>query len=137
MQKTIATSKMESRRFFMAELNLSVRAVSEDRTAHILLLRDLALNLVHESGRWERFGETPVMTVKDHGGLSIIFMTPFQRRKGSKDLLGYALSISVGEGQVLSLLSTEMTSPIFVETYDPGVWEDVLRQPHLTANLAA
>ena len=68
--------------------------MSEDEAlAHITRLRDLAINLIREKGKWERVGDTPVIVVKDHGNLSLTYLTPFQRPKTSTALLGYALEI--------------------------------------------
>jgi hypothetical protein len=101
-------------------------------------LRDLAIKRIHENGQWQRFGATPVMGVKNHGNLSIIYLTPFQRATGTKDgePLGYAIEVSVGRRIVLSLV-WQMGGPVFCETYRPGAWEAQLEAPAVTASLAA
>jgi hypothetical protein len=84
------------------------------------------------------FGATPVMTVKNHGNLSITYLTPFQRgstMKGSEPM-GYAIEVSVGRRTVLSLV-WHMDGPLLCETYRPGAWEARLAAPAVTASLAA
>jgi hypothetical protein len=107
----------------------------EDTLAHILVLRDLAINRIRRHGQWERVGETPVMSFKTRSNLFICYLTPFQRRKGSPTRLGYALCICDGETEVLSL-SWKGTDPITVENFQPGTWEAKLEQTSITASLA-
>jgi hypothetical protein len=110
----------------------------EETLERVLRLRDRAITLIHENGQWQRFGATPVMSVKNHGNLSITYLTPFQRAFRTKDSepLGYAIEVSVGRRIVLSLV-WHMDGPLFCETYRPGAWEARLEAPAVTACLAA
>jgi hypothetical protein len=107
----------------------------EDTLAHILALRDLAINRIHKNGQWGQAGEMPVMSVKTRSNLFICYLTPFQRRKGSATLLGYALCICDGETEVLNL-SWKGTDPITVENFQPGAWEAKQEETSITASLA-
>ena len=105
-----------------------------ERVAH---LRELTIKMIRENGQWQRIGVTPVMGIKNHGGLSIMYMTPFQRpSQKPAERLGYALDVRVGRRVVLSLIWNRV-GPIFLETYRPGAWETKLEEPNLTASLAA
>jgi hypothetical protein len=117
---------------------MTIKKMSEhEALTHTMRLRDLAINLIHENGQWQRIGATPVMGVKNHGNLSIIYMTPFQRsQKKLSEPLGYAIEVCVGRRVVLSLVWNR-TGPIFLETYRPGAWETKLEEPAVTASLAA
>jgi hypothetical protein len=109
---------------------------AEEVIGHIFVLRDLSLRLFREIGRWQNVGVTPVMCIKDHGNLSISYLTPFQRSKHATKPTGYALEIRAGRRVVLSL-SWNRTAPIFVETYRSGTWEAKLGESNVTASLAA
>jgi hypothetical protein len=76
------------------------------------------------------------MTVRNHGNLSITYLTPFQRPKHSTQPMEYALEICAARSVVLSLV-WHRTSPLFIETYRPGAWEATLDRPAVTARLAA
>jgi hypothetical protein len=112
------------------------KPTAEDALAHIFALRDLSIKLIRENGRWHKFGVTPVMRIKDHGNLSIVYLTPFQRSKSATQPMGYALEVRVGRRLVLDLVWNR-TTPLFVETYRPGAWETKLYEPNVTASLAA
>jgi hypothetical protein len=114
------------------------KMTEDEKLEHVLQLQDLAIKLIHKNGQWQRIGATPVMGVKNHGNLSIIYMTPFQRpsQKKPAEPLGYAIEVCVGRRVVLSLVWNR-TGPIFLETYRPGAWETKLEEPNLTASLAA
>jgi hypothetical protein len=119
----------------MAKTNTKTKLTAEEALEHVLHLRDLAIKLILENGQWQRIGATPVMGVKNHGNLSIIYMTPFQRPSQQKPV-SYAIEVCVGRRVVLSLVWNR-TGPIFIETYRPGAWEAQLETPGVTASLAA
>jgi hypothetical protein len=119
--------------FIMAAEN--VKSIAEDTLAHILALRDLAINRIHRDGQWERVGETPVMSVKTRSNLFICYLTPFQRRKGSATMLSYALCVCDGETEVLSL-SWKGTDPFTVGSFRPGAWEAKLEELSISASIA-
>jgi hypothetical protein len=110
----------------------------EEMLKRVIHLSDRAITLIHENGQWQRIGATPVMTVQNHGNLSITYLTPFQRANRRKDSepLGYAVEVSVGRRIVLSLV-WDTDGPLFCETYRPGAWEARLEAPAITASLAA
>jgi hypothetical protein len=114
----------------------TTKPTPEDALAPIFNLRDLSIKLIREHGRWQKFDVTPVMCIKDHGNLSIIYLTPFQRSKTGTHPMGYALEIRVGRRLVLSLVWNSTTS-LVVETYRPGAWEAKLDESNVTASLAA
>jgi hypothetical protein len=122
----------------MAKTNTKTKLTAEETLEHVLHLRDLAIKLILENGQWQRIGATPVMGVKNHGNLSIIYMTPFQRpsQKKSAEPLGYAIEVCVGRRVVLSL-AWQRIGALFCEIYRPGVWEAQLETPGVTASLAA
>jgi hypothetical protein len=110
----------------------------EETVERVLDLHDRAITLIRQSGRWERCGATPVMSVKNHGKISITYLTPFQRafRTEDSEPLGYAIEVSVGRRIVLSLV-WNIDGPLFCETYQPGTWEAQLDAPAVTACLVA
>jgi hypothetical protein len=112
------------------------KVTNDETLEHITHLQDLAIKLIQKNGQWQRFGVTPVMCIKDHGNVSIVYLTPFQRSKNATQPMGYALEIRVGRRLVLSLV-WDRTTPLFVETYRPGAWETKLRESNVTASLAA
>jgi|SRR5450631_1965433 hypothetical protein len=121
----------------MAKTKTNTKLTTEQTFEHVLHLRDLTIKLIHENGQWQRIGATPVMGIKNHGGLSIMYMTPFQRpSQRPAERLGYALEVRVGRRVVLSL-TWNSADPIFLETYRPGTWETKLEEPAVTASLAA
>jgi hypothetical protein len=122
----------------MAKTKAKTTLTTEEALEHVMHLRDLTIKLIRENGQWQRIGATPVMGVKNHGNLSIIYTTPFQRpsQKKPAEPLGYAIEVCVGRRVVLSLVWNR-TGPIFLETYRPGAWETKLEEPAVTASLAA
>jgi hypothetical protein len=122
----------------MAKTKTKTTLTTEEALEHVMHLRDLTIKLIRENGQWQRIGATPVMGVKNHGNLSIIYMTPFQRpsQKKPAEPLGYAIEVCVGRRVVLSLVWNR-NGPIFLETYRPGAWETQLEEPAVTASLAA
>jgi hypothetical protein len=122
----------------MSKTKTKTTLTTEETLEHVVHLRDLTIKLIRENGQWQRIGATPVMGVKNHGNLSIIYMTPFQRpsQKKPAEPLGYAIEVCVGRRVVLSLVWNR-TGPIFLETYRPGAWETKLEEPAVTASLAA
>jgi hypothetical protein len=112
------------------------KVTNDETLEHITHLQDLAIKLIQKNGRWRKFGVTPVMCIEDHGNLSIIYLTPFQRSKTGTHPMGYALEIRVGRRLVLSLV-WDSTTPLFIETYRPGAWEAKLDESNVTASLAA
>lgn len=116
----------------------NTKMTGDETLEHVVHLQHLAIKLIHKNGQWQRIGATPVMGVKNHGNLSIIYMTPFQRpsQQKSAEPLGYAIEVCVGRRVVLSLVWSR-TGPILIETYRPGAWETKLEEPNLTASLAA
>ena len=122
----------------MTKTKTKTTLTTEEALEHVMHLRDLTIKLIRENGQWQRIGATPVMGVKNHGNLSIIYMTPFQQpsQKKPAEPLGYAIEVCVGRRVVLSLVWNR-TGPIFLETYRPGAWETKLEEPAVTASLAA
>ena len=122
----------------MAKIKTNSTLTPEQTFEHALHLRDRAITLIHENGQWQRIGATLVMGIKNHGNISIIYMTPFQRPSQRKpaEPLGYAIEVSAGRRVVLSL-AWNRTGPIFLETYRPGAWESKLEMSAVTASLAA
>jgi hypothetical protein len=118
--------------------NAKPKLTTEETIERLHHLRDRAIRLIHENGRWEKVGATPVMSVKNHGSLSITYLTPFQRASSTKsgEQLGYAIEVNIGRRIVLSLV-WDMDSPLFCEIYRPGAWEAHLEAPAVTASLAA
>jgi hypothetical protein len=119
-------------------MNAKLKLTREETLERVLHLRDRAITLIHENGRWEKVGSTPVMRVKNHGNLSVTYLTPFQRASRTEDSkkLNYGLEISDRRRIVLSLM-WYMDAPLFCETYRPGAWEARLEAPAVTASLAA
>jgi hypothetical protein len=118
----------------MAEAKSKLTA--EKTPERVSYLRELTLKLIRENGKWQKFGDTPVMSIKNHGNLSIVYLTPFQRTKSAKQIMGYSLEIRARRRVVLSLV-WHTTGPTFCETYRPGDWEKQLEVPAVTASLAA
>ena len=116
----------------------NTKMTGDETLEHVVHLRDLTIKLIRENGQWQRIGATPVMGVKNHGNLSIIYMTPFQRpsQKKPAEPLGYAIEVGVGRRVVLSLVWNRI-GQLVIETYRPGAWEAQLETPGVTASLAA
>jgi hypothetical protein len=114
------------------------KLTDDELEARLLHLRDRTITLIRSNGQWQRIDATPVMTVKNHGNLSIVYLTPFQRAHptGRGEPLGYAMEVSVGRRVVLSLM-WDMAGPLFCDIYRPGAWEARLEAPAVTASLAA
>jgi hypothetical protein len=112
------------------------KVTNDETLEHITRLQDLAIKLIQKNGQWQTFGVTPVMCIKDHGNLSITYLTPFQRSEDATKPMGYALEIRAGRRIVLSL-SWNTTTPLSIETYRPGGWEAKLDESNDTASLAA
>jgi hypothetical protein len=110
----------------------STKITEDENLQHITILRELAIKLIHENGQWQKVGVIPVMMVKDHGSLSIVYLTPFQRRAPSY----YSIDICSGRNVVLSL-RWNRSGLVSTEKYRPGAWEAQLEAPAVTASLAA
>jgi hypothetical protein len=109
----------------------------EETLERALHLRDRAITLIHENGRWEKVGSTQLMRVKNHGNLSVTYLTPFQRFfTNDSEPVDYFIEVSVGRRVVLSLM-WNIDGPLFCEKYHPGNWEAQLDAPAVTASLAA
>jgi hypothetical protein len=63
----------------MAGTKTKTTRTPEQTFEHALRLRNQAITLIRENGQWERCGATPVMTVRNHGNLTVTYLTPFQR----------------------------------------------------------
>jgi hypothetical protein len=122
----------------MAGTKAKTTQTPEHAFEHAHHLRNQAITLVHKNGQWERCGATPVMTVRNHGNLTVTYLTPFQRASRTKgdELLGYAIEVKAGRRIVLSWV-WDIDGPFFCETYRPGAWEALLQAPSVIANLAA
>lgn len=117
----------------MTSKNIMTDEQAFNRISH---LQNQAITLIRERGQWEQFGETPVMGIKNHGNLSILYMTPFQRPRNATEIKDYALEIRAPRQVVLSLV-WKNARQLFVETYRPGAWEAALEEPNVTSRLAA
>lgn len=102
-----------------------------DEVKTVTRLRDAAVRVVHQKGKWQKYNtkRIPVVGVKDHLGLSIIYKTPFQKNWPCRPLKprnGYFIEIIArGRGLVMEAY-WDRNAPLMIETYVPGAWEATL-----------
>jgi hypothetical protein len=95
----------------------------------VISLREAAIRVVHKKGKWEKRGrgtaQVPIMRVKNHLGISILYKTPFQKGwlvERLRPRNGYYLEIHRGHERILAVY-WDRNAPLTVETYTAGEWE--------------
>ena len=98
------------------------------------LIRDVAIQIVHERGQWDRKRLVPMRCVKNYKGLCIRYETPFQLWKPryvvSKTMtprpMGYEITILKAFGGLCLGISWNVTGAISIEYFIRGDWEELL-----------
>jgi hypothetical protein len=114
-----------------AKPKASDKAAVEKETKLVTAMRNFIVTTVHKNGKWQKVDGKPVMGVKKHHGLDILYYTPFQKRRSPDNAgkqLGYQLEVRSGTAMVLCLM-WNIGGPIYVETHLIGPWDKDLVSP--------